>query len=388
VHPQDSVLGRFRHQTGKGMATSYPELIKAAFHPRWWSAPGQFTLPGSTAAYSHMETNFSLYWGLAIMLYEATLVSDRAPIDRFAGTSGSAGDPKALTDPALRGLKLFRGKALCVSCHRGAEFTSAASALQPSDDGEEVVENMVLHDARLAHYDNGYYNIGVRPTHEDPGLGGTDPWGQPLSFTRVWYDGLRGQPTPEPLMVDSCRLSIYYDPTDCWAVPDPNNVRAAVDGSFKTPTLRNVSLTRPYFHNGSRLTLAQVVEFYNRGGDRRGPDGNDTTGLVDAGAPNGGQTNVHPDIRPLSLSPAEQADLVAFMRYALTDRRVACKQAPFDHPGIRLTNGHAGDAKAVKDANQDGFADDSFIDLAAVGADGVPDAQCLKNDDGSPVPPD
>jgi cytochrome c peroxidase len=37
-------------------------------------------------------------------------------------------------------------------------------------------------------------------------------------------------------------------------------------GSFKTPTLRNVALTSPYFHNGSYTTLSQVVDFYHRGG--------------------------------------------------------------------------------------------------------------------------
>ncbi len=35
------------------------------------------------------------------------------------------------------------------------------------------------------------------------------------------------------------------------------------------PTLRNVGLTPPYFHNGGQGTLAQVVQFYSRGGDSR-----------------------------------------------------------------------------------------------------------------------
>lgn len=387
VHAQDSVLGRYRHQSGKGLAIGYTELIKAAFQPQWWSAKGQFTAPGATAAYSHIETNFSLYWGLAIMMYESTLISDDAPIDRFIGGAGSPGDVKALSESALRGLELFQGKAQCSGCHRGAEFTSAATGLQPSDSGEELVENMLMNDGQLAHYDNGFYNIGVRPTVEDRGLGGTDPWGNPLSFSRNWYDHLRGRSTPESLAVDTCGMSIFFEPTACSTTPDPTKVRVAVDGSFKTPTLRNVGLTRPYFHNGGSLTLAQVVAFYNRGGDRRGPDSNDTTGLIEPDAINGGTTNMHPDVKRLNLSPAEQADLVTFMRHGLTDRRVACKQAPFDHPGIRLTNGHAGDEETLKGVNQGGFATDNFINLAAVGAAGVAEAQCLKNDDGSAVPP-
>ena len=72
---------------------------------------------------------------------------------------------------------------------------------------------------------------------------------------------------------------------------------ATLRGAFKTPTLRNVALTAPYFHNGSAATLAEVVAFYNRGGDVAGHT---------------------PLIFPLGLSSAEQADLVAFLE-ALTD---------------------------------------------------------------------
>ena len=64
-------------------------------------------------------------------------------------------------------------------------------------------------------------------------------------------------------------------------------------GAFKTPTLRNVTETAPYMHDGSVATLADVVEFYNRGG----------------------QANPSLDhrIRPLGLAAAERADLVAFL---------------------------------------------------------------------------
>jgi cytochrome c peroxidase len=41
----------------------------------------------------------------------------------------------------------------------------------------------------------------------------------------------------------------------------------AVDGAHKTPGLRNVELTAPFFQNGGTLSLAEVVDFYNRGGD-------------------------------------------------------------------------------------------------------------------------
>ena len=69
-------------------------------------------------------------------------------------------------------------------------------------------------------------------------------------------------------------------------------------GSFKTPTLREVSRTAPYMHDGSFATLEEVVDFYNRGG------GNGL-GLR---LPN--QT-LSPE--PLHLSDEEKGDLVAFL---------------------------------------------------------------------------
>ncbi len=72
---------------------------------------------------------------------------------------------------------------------------------------------------------------------------------------------------------------------------------ATLVSAFKTPTLRNVALTAPYFHDGSLHTLAEVIAFYNRGGD---------------------SLQRHPLIRPLGLDAAAQNDLVAFLE-ALTD---------------------------------------------------------------------
>lgn len=77
---------------------------------------------------------------------------------------------------------------------------------------------------------------------------------------------------------------------------------AAMKGAFKTPTLRDIALSAPYFHDGSAATLRDVVDHYARGGDDR--------------------SNVSPDVRPLQLSESEKDDLVAFMR-ALTGKRTA-----------------------------------------------------------------
>jgi len=68
---------------------------------------------------------------------------------------------------------------------------------------------------------------------------------------------------------------------------------ASMRGAFKTPTLRNVSLTAPYFHDGSASTLSAVVEHYARGGDDR--------------------SNLSPSMKTLNLSEQDKQDLVAFM---------------------------------------------------------------------------
>ena len=373
----DSVLAAFVAPKGKGLKRTYAQLVQQAFHPNWWSGKGQ------VGGYTQMENNFSLFWGLAIMLYESTLVSDEAPVDRFVGWAGTPPDAKALGPAEQRGLVLFREKAMCVSCHKGAEFTGAATALQPNRESNLTEHMFVGSGGDLGMYDNGFYNIGVRPTDEDLGVGAQDPFGNPLSFSRQYLDRLSGKQVPDGFQVMPCLFAVKTDSQECWTTPDPTLARVGVDGAFKTPGLRNIALTKPYFHNGSRFTLEQVVDFYNRGGDRRGPDGNDTTGYLAADAPQGGTSNGHPSVRSLGLSKREKADLVAFLRNGLTDRRVACQQAPFDHPSLRLTNGHVGNEKKTTKVN--GRAVDEFVQLPAVGSGGLPSAVCLLNDNGTPV---
>jgi cytochrome c peroxidase len=75
---------------------------------------------------------------------------------------------------------------------------------------------------------------------------------------------------------------------------------ASMKGAFKTPGLRNIELTAPYFHDGSSATLREVVEHYVRGGDDK--------------------SNLSPTMKPLTLSEQEKDDLVAFMK-ALTGSR-------------------------------------------------------------------
>lgn len=65
-------------------------------------------------------------------------------------------------------------------------------------------------------------------------------------------------------------------------------------GAFKTPHLRNIALTAPYFHDGSAKTLEEVVEHFDRGGALQTPD-------------------LSPQVKPLALSHQEKLDLVAFL---------------------------------------------------------------------------
>ncbi|MGA1729813.1 MAG: hypothetical protein ACO4B5_06225, partial [Steroidobacteraceae bacterium] len=104
-----------------------------------------------------------------------------------------------------------------------------------------------------------------------------------------------------------------------------------------------------YFHNGSAKSLAEVVEFYNRGGNARGPLGSDTTGTGPLGRPLGLEdpvaayrrgSNLGADLGNLGLTGREQRQLVAFM-LAMTDERVRCDQAPFDHPSLPIPTGDA-----------------------------------------------
>jgi cytochrome c peroxidase len=335
VHPSDSVLGaplaRGTLQPdgsvagNRGLNSSYRQMIQDAFRDPLWNSSKTVTLPAGAGEankrFSQMEANFSLFWGLAIQLYEATLVSDRTPFDRFV-----AGNTDSLSASAQRGYLTFVDK--CAVCHVGSELSSAVvgsnfPVCSPPDCNRTVFTNNttqslirldsdpVTFAAKLA--DTGFFNIGVRPTAEDPGrgAGAANGFPFPLSFTRLAL--AQGLPFVTPKLPGGGVLA---------HTPD------VVDGSFKVPGLRNIELTSPYFHNGSMATLDQVVEFYTRGGNF-------------PGNPELSATMV--PIRNLRGSPAKRGELVDFMK-ALTDERVRNQTAPFDHPEIRIPSGDLADS--------------------------------------------
>lgn len=345
ISPDDSVLGAYAKR-----APTYAELVMKAFRPAYWAAEtsvslsrGKIKKAGSMDLFNkkeriaklrpdlvlkHMEANFALYFGLAVQMYESTLVADDTPFDRFA-----AGDRGALNAQQIRGLQVFQEQGHCVNCHSGPELTKAAF----SNVSNQRVERMIMADGAAGIYDNGFYNIGVRPTQEDPGVGGTDPFGYPLSETR---------------MVAMGRTDLLGN--DFGAAGMPSGQRVVADGAFKTPGLRNVEFTGPYFHNGGKATLMQVVDFYNRGGDY--------------GVAN--RDNFDFSISPLGLTEAQKQNLVAFM-LALSDDRVRMSKAPFDHPSICIPNGHVVKAKGLAEDGNAGNAQDIMRCLPAVGAAGA-----------------
>ena len=288
VHAEDSVLGPYAVAGGNGLNVSYAEMIEAAFQPEWWDGFDDVVLENGES-YEHMEANMSLFFGLAVMLYEQTLISNDSKYDQWK--EGTA----ELTFQEQHGLELFLNAGKCINCHEGPEFSSASDRVASGN----PIELMPMKHFRAAYYDDGFYNIGVTQTAEDLGVGAEGPFG-PLSFTRQERDN--------PGSVEgSIRVT--------GAFPD------AVDGSFKSPTVRNTELNGPYMHNGKHATLEQVVQFYARGGDWD-------------------NIELSPDITVLESilnSPTNQAALVAFMK-TLTDERVRWERAPFDHPSLVIPN--------------------------------------------------
>jgi len=340
VHPDDSVLGTLSRWPQPGLKDkSYQDMIEDAFEPEWWDS--QYIIkvdstggtqyirkpqgPKATDEFSVMDYNFSLFFGLAIQLYESTLISDDSPFDRFM-----EGNSNALTVQQQQGMALFNQA--CVFCHGGRETTNASV----KNVENQRLRRMTVGNNAQAIYDNAFYNIGVRPTSEDLGVGGNDPFDHPLSESRLAQQGLF-----QSLLNATPNLTVGA------------NERIVADGAFKTPGLRNVELTAPYFHNGGQLTLRQVVDFYNRGGDF-------AENNID---------NLDRGIRNLNLSEEQKTSLVAFLE-SLTDERVRYERAPFDHPQLFVTNGHPGDQNAVTNDGT-GQATTTVIELPAVGANGT-----------------
>ena len=182
--------------------------------------------------------------GKAIAAYERLLITPNAPFDRYV-----TGDEEAITLEAKRGLKIFIGKGVCVLCHGTPHFR-----------------------------DNDFHNLGIPqgPLPEDTGRfqGIAKLLADPFNSAGIYSDS----------RVDAANTLNLLEP------------RLEHQGEFKTPTLRNVALTPPYFHTGEFPTLASVIEFNDAGGTT-----NEFAGRRAA------------PVEPLHLSEQEKRDLVEFL---------------------------------------------------------------------------
>lgn len=181
--------------------------------------------------------------GKSVEAYQRLLITPDAPFDRYV-----AGDEEVISPEAKRGLKIFVGKGGCVDCHNTPTFT-----------------------------DNEFHNIGVPSgSVEDKGR-------------------FQGIPKLMNNMFNSA--GIYSDSrAESESMLSVMEAKPEDQGSFRTPTLRNVAMTAPYFHTGEFPTLASVIEFKNAGGYTTTFSGMETV-----------------LIKSLGLTEQEQADLVAFL---------------------------------------------------------------------------
>jgi cytochrome c peroxidase len=117
-----------------------------------------------------------------------------------------------------------------------------------------------------------------------------------------------------------CHSSLHFNYNDRYqniglaprGAEDPGRFRVENNpelyGAFRVPSLRNAARTAPYMHDGRFATLEEVIEFYDRGGDK--------TRYQDSA------------IRPLGLSDAEKADLKAFLLSLNSSRTAEESAAP------------------------------------------------------------
>jgi len=185
----------------------------------------------------------------AIAAYERTLASFDSPFDHFI-----AGDANAISDSAKRGWELFNGKARCNLCH----------AL--TDNQRDTTLFM----------DNDFHNIGI-------------------GILRHHVAPLAQQAERELAQgrleaIDTASITSEMSVLGRFLVTRKQSDIA----SFKTPSLRNVLVTGPYFHDGSMQTLWDVMDHYNKGD---------------------GITNpwLDKDMQPLALNEPEIDDVVAFL---------------------------------------------------------------------------
>ena len=200
--------------------------------------------------------------GRAVAAFERTRLSTEAPFDRFLH-----GDKKAVNASQQRGWALFTGKARCGSCH--------------------------TYDPAFPLFgDNRFHNAGVAARRQD--------------FNRLAKRAADSTAAGNKAEIDKLALETDYSELGRFLVTQ----KKEDIGAFKTPFLRDVLLTGPYMHDGSLETLWDVVEFFNKGGERNP--------FLDA------------EMKPLGLTESEVDDLVNFLGALTSDRFAELRTAELD----------------------------------------------------------
>jgi cytochrome c peroxidase len=185
----------------------------------------------------------------AIASYERTQLSFDSPFDHFI-----AGETNAIDASAKRGWELFNNQARCNKCHALTETT-------------RDVTNLI---------DNDFHNIGI-------------------GIIRHNVVALAGQAEQLIKSGDTAAIDRAAIQTDMSALGRFLITKKEKDiASFKTPNIRNVLVTGPYFHDGSQETLWDVMDHYNKGDGLQNP-------------------YLDEDIQPLALTESDIDDIVAFM---------------------------------------------------------------------------
>jgi cytochrome c peroxidase len=187
--------------------------------------------------------------GMALANYQRALNAADSPFDRWY----FAKQEDVVNEQVKRGFEIFTGKGACNTCH-------------------------LIHEDYALFTDDQLHNTG---------LGFQASMGITSATTRVQlapgvYADLDNeviQRVSRPKENDLGRYEVTENPNDRW--------------KYRTPSLRNVALTAPYMHDGSLLSLREVIEFYDKGG-----------------VPN---ELLSPLIKPLNLLETETEDLIAFL---------------------------------------------------------------------------
>ncbi|SDQ31481.1 cytochrome c peroxidase [Pseudovibrio sp. Tun.PSC04-5.I4] len=190
--------------------------------------------------------------GMALGAYQRSILAGNSPFDQWY----FGGDETAVIADVKRGFQIFTGKGSCSACHL-------------IGDDHALFTDELFHDTGYGQMREGERQNPPTsiPVQVAPGVV------HQMDFSKIRSVSAKRE-------ADLGRYEVTEDPADRW--------------KFRTPSLRNLTVTPPYMHDGHFSTLSEVIEFYDQGGSQMlGQD---------------------PRIRPLGLTRVEKQDLEAFLQ--------------------------------------------------------------------------